>query len=111
MFARFLKMTIEPEKKPELLRTLKEEVLPILNKYPGFFELIPLEVETDHTKFYAISLWHDKADMEKYAKEHFPRAKAMIERYLAAPLIVRPCAVDETVARKLALAVAVELAY
>ncbi len=68
--------------------------------------MIPLEVETDHTKFYAISLWYDKADMEKYAKEDFPRAKAMIERYLAAPLIVRPCTVDETVAKKLAVAVA-----
>ncbi len=106
MFARFLKMIVEPEKKLQLLRTLREEVLPVLEKYPGFFELIPLEVETDHTKFYAVSLWCDKTDMEKYAREDFPRAKAMIERYLAAPLIVRPCAVDETVAKKLVVALA-----
>ncbi len=36
MFARFLKMIVEPEKKLELRRTLKEEVLPILEKFPAF---------------------------------------------------------------------------
>jgi septum formation topological specificity factor MinE len=64
MFARFLEMTVKPEKKPELIRKMREEVLPILKKYNSFLDMIPLEVETEPTKFYAISLWHEKLDAE-----------------------------------------------
>src|SRR5690348_5584196 len=72
MFARFLEMTIKPDKKQEFIKKMKEEIVPILKTYKGFFDLVPLEVETEFTKFYVFSLWHEKADMEKYAKEHFP---------------------------------------
>jgi quinol monooxygenase YgiN len=54
----------------------------------GFFTLLPLEVETEPTKFYSISLWHDRTDMEKYTKEHFPKVKAIVEPFLTAPIIV-----------------------
>jgi hypothetical protein len=52
------------------------------------------------TKFYAISLWHEKADMEKYTKERFPKVKAMVEPFLTAPIIVKHCTVDETIPKK-----------
>ena len=50
MFARFLDMTVKPEMKPELIRKMREEALPILKKYNGFIDVIPLEVETEPTK-------------------------------------------------------------
>src|SRR5579862_7973811 len=107
MFARFLEMTVKPEKKPELIRKVKEEILPILKKQTGFVDLIPLEVETEPTKFYAISLWHEKMDMEKYAKEHFPKVKPILEPFLTAPVVVKHCKVDETIPKKLIATVAV----
>jgi hypothetical protein len=99
MFARLLEMTIKLDKKAELIKRTKEEILPVLKEYHGFFDLIPLDVETEPTKFYAISLWHDKVDMEKYAKEHFPKVKVMVEP-LTAPIIVKFCTVDETIPKK-----------
>jgi hypothetical protein len=54
---------------------MKEEIFPILKTYKGFFDLIPLEVETEPTNLYAISLWHEKWDAEKYEKEQFPNSK------------------------------------
>lgn len=104
MFARFLEMTVRPEKKPELTRKLREEILPILRKHKGFLDVIPLEVETEATKFYAISLWHEKQDAEKYETENFPKIRAMVEPFLSAPITVKHCKVDETITRKLVAA-------
>ncbi len=106
MFARFLEMTVRLEKKPELTRKLKEEILPILRKHKGFLDVIPLEVEDEPAKFYAISLWHEKHDAEMYETENFPKIKAMVEPFLAAPITVKHCKVDETVTKKLVAAVA-----
>ena len=106
MFARFLEFTVKPDKKPEFVKAMKEEILPILKMYKGFFDLVPLEVETEFTKFYVFSLWHEKAEMEKYAKEHFPKVKAIVEPFLTAPIIVKHCTVDETISKKFVAAVA-----
>ena len=101
MFARFLEMTVKPEKKPEFFRKMREEVIPILKKYDGFLDVIPLEVETEPTKFYTFSLWHEKVDAEKYEKENFVRVKAIFEPFLMAPIIVKYCKVDETIFKKM----------
>jgi heme-degrading monooxygenase HmoA len=100
MFARFLEMTVKPEKKPELIKKMKEEVVPILKKCHGFFDMIPLEVETEPTKFYAISLWHEKLDAEKYEKENFAKVKTIYEPFLTMPVVVRLCNVDESIPKK-----------
>lgn len=93
-------MTVKPEKKTELIKKMKEEVLPILRKYSGFVDVIPLEVETEPTRFYAISLWHEKLDAQKYEKENFARVKTMYEPYLTMPIVVRLCKVDESIFKK-----------
>ena len=72
MFARLLELTIKPEKKPELIKTLRNDVLPIVKKTTGFLEMIPLEVQDDPTRFYVMSLWHEKRNAEQFHKEHIP---------------------------------------
>ena len=106
MFARFLELTIKPEKKSELIKTMKNDVLPVLKKCNGFFDLIPLEVETEPTKFYVISLWHEKRDAEAFHTEQFPKVKPMYEQFLTAPVIVKLCHVDETATTKKFIAAA-----
>ena len=100
MFARFLEMTVKPDKKRELIKKMKEEVLPILRKYSGFVDIIPLEVETESTKFYAISLWHEKLDADNYEKENFPKVKTIYEPFLTMPIVVRLCHVDDSIFKK-----------
>lgn len=106
MFARFLEMTIKPEKKPELIKAMKEEVLPILKKHTGFSDMIPLDVEAEPNKFYAISLWREAGDAEKYEKENFPKVKAIYEPFLTMPIVVRLSKVDETIFKKVIVAAA-----
>ncbi len=97
MFARFLEMTIKPEKRSELIKKTKDEILPILKKHTSFIDLIPLELETDPTKLYSISLWREKRDAEKFEREDFPKVKAILEPFMTMPVIVKLCTVEEMI--------------
>ena len=79
-------------------RLVVDVILPILKKCNGFSDMIPLDVEAEPNKFYAISLWREKADAERYEKENFPKVKA--EPFLTMPIVVRLCRVDETIVKK-----------
>ncbi len=42
MFARFLEMTVKPERKSELMKKMKEEVFPIFKKCKGLADVVHL---------------------------------------------------------------------
>jgi quinol monooxygenase YgiN len=107
MFIRFLEFTVKPDKKVELVKKIKEEILPILNKNNGFFDLLPWEVETEPTKFYAVSLWYEKKDAQKYEKEYFARVKQIVEPFLTAPVIVKFGPVETVIPEKIFLSATV----
>jgi quinol monooxygenase YgiN len=106
MFARFLELTTTPDKKPALSKAIKDQIIPIFRQHKGFFDVIHLEAETDPAKMYAVTLWRDKADLEKYAKQDFPKVKAILEPFLAAPIMVKHCTVNEAISMKFISAVA-----
>jgi quinol monooxygenase YgiN len=101
MFARVCELHIKPEKKEEIISVERDVILPMLEQYDGFFDLIPLELETHPRKFFAISLWRDERDAEKYAKECFPKIYDMLEPFLVAPISVKRGTIDETISKKL----------
>ena len=41
MFARILEFNPKTEKRDELIQTIRQEILPIMKKQPGFLELLP----------------------------------------------------------------------
>ena len=100
MFARFLEITVKAEKKQEFVHTIRLEVLPILKKYTGFFDIIPLEVEAEPNKFFFVSLWTDKLDAQRYEKEYFMKVKQILEPFLVYPPVVKFCKVDTTLIEK-----------
>jgi heme-degrading monooxygenase HmoA len=106
MFVRFLEMTTQPGKKPELIRAIEDEIIPIFKTYKGFVEVIHLEVETDPAKMYGITLWRDRTDLERYTKENFPKVHNILEPYLTVPIIVRHCTINEATTLKFASAIA-----
>ncbi len=85
---------------------VKEEIFPVLEKYDGFFDLIPLELDTHPRKFFAISLWHAEQDADRYQKESFPKVYDMLEPFLVAPISVKHGTIDETISKKLVTTVA-----
>ncbi len=106
MFARVCEVHFKPEKRAEVFKMLKEEVVPMLAKCDGFFDEIALELDTRPKKFYAISLWYDERDAERYHKECFPKIYDMLEPFLVAPISVKHGTIDERISKKLVTPVA-----
>ncbi|MGA8867395.1 MAG: hypothetical protein WB510_10530 [Candidatus Sulfotelmatobacter sp.] len=101
MFARILESTIKHDQKDDLIETMRREVLPILKKQHGFLEFLPLIPENQKDKAFAITLWTEKSETEKYAKEVFPRIEAIVKPFLTAPIVVRMFNVETTLCEHL----------
>jgi len=85
------------EKREEILRVLKNEVLPIMRKQPGFLEVLPFTPEIKNDKFFTITLWAEKKDAERYEREGFLKVQEIMKPYLAATPTVRYYNVETTV--------------
>jgi hypothetical protein len=101
MFARILEITPKLEKKEELIRTVRQEIVPILKKQPGFLELLPFVPEVVNEKAIAIALWTDKHEAEKYVDEVFPKVEQILKPFLMIPVTVRNYKVETSVCKHL----------
>lgn len=82
MFARIVEFIPRLEKKEEFLKVVQNEVLPILNKQPGFLEILPFVPETTTEKMITITLWAQKQDADRYERNVYPRVEAIVKPYL-----------------------------
>ncbi|MBZ5720403.1 MAG: antibiotic biosynthesis monooxygenase [Acidobacteriia bacterium] len=96
MFARVLEFTPKLEKKDELVKTIKNEVLPILKKQPGFLEMLPLFPEIKNEKVITISLWMDRKDIERYERDTFTKVEQIVKPHINTPMVVRMYEVETT---------------
>jgi len=101
MFARVLEFTPKLEMKDELIKTVRQEILPILKKQPGFIELLPLIPEIANEKIVSIGLWTDKREVERYVNEVFPKVEQILKPFLTTPLTIRMYTVETTVCQHL----------
>jgi len=99
MFARILEITPKLEKKDELIPTIRQEILPILKKQPGFLELLPFIPELTKEKMVAISLWTEKREAERYVEEVLPKVEQILKPFLAVPITVRTYTVETTLCK------------
>jgi quinol monooxygenase YgiN len=96
MFARILEITPKLEKKDELIKTIRQEILPILKAQPGFLEVLPFVPEIAKEKMVAITLWTEKREAEKYVNEVFPKVEQILQPFLVVPVTVRTYKVETT---------------
>ena len=101
MFTRTIEVNLKNDTKPAFFKKFKAEVLPILKKTPGFFDVVLLENETEPNKIFTISFWETKKNAEYYEKEWYPKVKAMIETFFVAPPVVQYYTLEETFSEKL----------
>ena|SRR5437763_14554639 len=80
MFARTLELTVKAEKKPELIKKAKVEILPVLHKQLGFVQVFALENEVKLNKAFIVTLWYTKMDAERYEREIFPKNQTDLYR-------------------------------
>lgn len=99
MFARVLEFTPVLDKRNEFVKTIKNEVLPILKKQSGFLEMLPLFPETTNEKAIIISLWMDRKDAERYERDTFTKVEQIVKPYLNTQIVVRHLEVETTLCR------------
>lgn len=95
------------EKKDEILRVLKNEVLPVLKTQHGFLEFLPFTPEIKNERFISITLWAEKRDVERYERELLPEVQRIMKPYLAVPMTSRIYAVETTLCEHFEKALAV----
>ena len=101
MFARIVEIAPKIEKKDELIYTVRQEILPILKKQPGFLELLPFLPENEAERMFAITLWTEKRDAERYVRETYPKVEQLLKPFLTVPVKVRMYTVETSVCKHL----------
>jgi len=96
MFARIVEFTTKLEKKEELVKVIRNEVLPILKKQTGFMEILPFFPETKNEKVVFVSLWMEQKHAERYEHEVFPKIEQLLQPFLTSPIAFRPYKVETT---------------
>ncbi len=96
MFARIVEFIPRAEKKQELVKVIRNEVLPILKKQSGFMELLPFFPEIKNEKVIAVTLWTEKVNAERYGREVFPKVEEILKPYLTAPITYKLYNVETT---------------
>jgi hypothetical protein len=86
MFARIVEFIPKLENKEEFVKVIRNEVLPILKKQPGFMELLPFFPETRNEKVIAVTLWTEKRNAERYEREVYPKVEGILKPYLTGPI-------------------------
>ena len=101
MFIRTIEWNLKHDMKPAFFNKFKADVMPILKKTPGFFDIIVLENENEPNKIFTLSFWENKKHAEYYEKEWYPKVKAMVETFFVNPPLVRYHKLEETFSERL----------
>jgi len=97
MFARIVEFIPKVEKKEELIKVVRNEVLPILKKQPGFLEVLPFLPESTAEKTFTVTLWAEKKDAERYEKNTYPQVAEIVKPYLTTPITFKHYTVETSV--------------
>ena len=102
MFTRIVECTVKPDKKDEIQQRLRNEVLSLLQKQPGFVDEVTLLSEHDPERMVAISFWKTREDAERYHRAHFERVVDIIRPTLNTSPTVETYNVDSSTAHHIA---------
>lgn len=97
MFARIAEFIPKIEKKEELIKVVRNEVLPILKEQPGFLEVLPFLPESMTEKTFIVTLWAEKKDAERYEQNVYPKVSEIVKPYLGTPITFKHYVVETSI--------------
>jgi heme-degrading monooxygenase HmoA len=101
MFTRIVDCTVKPEKREEFKQKMTE-VLSLVEKQPGFVDVITLTSDTEPERVVAISFWKTKNDAERHHRENYSKIAKMLESALQNEPRVHTYNVEQSTAHKIA---------
>ena len=102
MFTRIVECHVKPGKRQEATTKINNEVLPILQKQPGFVDMIGLTHERDPERVVALSFWNTKEDAERYHREHFSHISEILKPLLTSVPSVETYNVESSTTHRIA---------
>jgi quinol monooxygenase YgiN len=102
MFTRIVECRIRPEQRETANQTLRQQVLPLLQKQTGFVDELALISDTDPERLVAISFWKNKDDAERYQRETFPKVADILKAVLKSPPKVETYNVEDSTIHRIA---------
>jgi len=104
MFTRVVECTIKPGKSQDFIETLREDIVPTLQKQPGFVDETVLISHNNQHECLAISYWKSQEDAERYHREVFPRITELLKPFLQTDPRVRTFTVQHSLTHKIGAA-------
>jgi hypothetical protein len=81
MFARVVKMNLRGGAGPEYARTIENEIIPTLRKFPGFTGELVM-VSSDGKEAIGISLWDHKENAESYNRKGYAGVVKTLDKHI-----------------------------
>jgi len=82
MFTRIVECQAKKGKTDVLANKVRNEVLPTLQKQPGFIDLVALRDNKDDERIVCLSFWNSKDGAEHYQREHYDTIVQMLRSEL-----------------------------
>jgi hypothetical protein len=98
-------MQLKPNRVAELMKTVEERVLPLLQKQEGFKDEL-FFVSPDGTEAIGISLWDRKENAESYSRKDYPQVLEALSNVVEGSPQVKTCEVFNSTFHKIAAKVA-----
>jgi heme-degrading monooxygenase HmoA len=82
VFARALELTTRPGKLREVIRTLRERVLPTVRTQPGFVQEFILASDAEPDRVMVLTLWTRHEHAEWFHRHHYGKVRRALEPLL-----------------------------
>jgi heme-degrading monooxygenase HmoA len=103
MFTRIVECQAKKGKTEEVAKKVRNEVLPILQKQPGFIDLVALRDSKDDERIVCLSFWNSKENAEIYHREHYGTIVQMLSSELQANPGLETLQVEISTAHRIAV--------
>jgi quinol monooxygenase YgiN len=101
MFARVVECQSKAGRSDQVGNKLEKQVLPILQKQPGFVDFLTLSNKTNPERLVCISFWTSQQDAEEYHRQHYDTITDMLKRVLKSPPTLETFAVNASTAHRI----------
>jgi quinol monooxygenase YgiN len=103
MFARVVECQAKDGRGMQISTKVTNEVLPILQKQPGFVDFLALSDKTNAERLVCISFWNPREDAEEYHRKHYQTITNMLKPVLDSPPTLKTFAVSASTAHHIAV--------
>jgi heme-degrading monooxygenase HmoA len=102
MFTRIVECQAKPGKQEELADKVRNEVLAILQRHPGFVDLITLRDNVDPERVVSLSFWRTREDAEHYHRNYYDRVSNILAPLVSSNPNVETFVVDDSTVHRIA---------